>query len=62
MEVSKRGGMKMERDFAGRDRPTVQCAEDVSLSCTLETWMALSSGVTPINSIKKKKKKGPKKN
>ena len=31
----------------------MQCAYDVLLSCTLETYMVLQTNVTPINSIKK---------
>ena len=47
--------MEMERDFAlgevnGR---TMQCADDVLFTCTLETCMGLSTNVTPINSVKK---------
>ena len=33
--------MWMERDFALGDGHKMQCADDVSLSCTLETHMVL---------------------
>lgn len=32
---------------------TMQCADDVLYSCTLETCMALSTNVSPLHSIKK---------
>ena len=42
-----------EKDFAWGDGCTIQCTDDVLLSCTLETCMVLRTNVTPINSIKK---------
>ena len=35
-------------------------SDDVLLSCTLETCLVLLTNVTPINSIKKKKRKNRK--
>ena len=43
----------MERDFIWDDGRMVQHADDVLLSCTLETCMVLQINFTPINSIKK---------
>ena len=57
MEVGKGGDMGTERDFDGADGCTMQCADDVLLSCTLDTCMSLQTNVTPINSIKKYKNK-----
>ena len=45
------GGMGPERDFALGDVCTLPWADDVLLSCTLETRMVLQTNVTPINSI-----------
>ena len=45
----KRG---IERNFAWSDGRTMQCADDVLLSCGLGTCMVLQISVTPINSIK----------
>ena len=47
----------MERDFILGKGHTMQCADDVLLSCTLETCMVLLINVTPINSKKKNKNK-----
>ena len=49
--------MGMERDFTLGDGGTMLCADDVLLSCTLETCMVLLTNITPINSTKKKKDK-----
>ena len=39
MEVGKEGGgMRMEKDFAWGDGLTMQCADDVLLSYTFETY------------------------
>ena len=46
--------MGMERDLTLGGEHTMQCADDVLLSCTLETCMVLLTNVTPINSIKKR--------
>ena len=57
VEVGKGWGeMEVEKEFAWGRRCTMQCADDVSLSCTLETCMILYTNVTPINLIKKRKK------
>ena len=40
-EHVKGGGMGMERDFAWGGGHNMQCAADVSMSCTLETCMVL---------------------
>ena len=48
--------MGVERDFTLGSECRMQYAGDVLLSCTLETCMVLLTIVTPINSIKKKKK------
>ena len=53
MEVGKGGKMRMERDFVLGNGRTMQCADDVLLSCTLETCMVLLTNVAPINSIKR---------
>ena len=45
----KNGKMGMERDFAWGDECMMQCADDVLLSCALETC------VIPTNSIKMKR-------
>ena len=44
--------MGVERDFTLGDGCTMQCADDVLVSCTLESCMVLGTNVTPINSIK----------
>ena len=46
----------MERDctLGDGDGCTMQCVDNVLLSCTLETCMVLQTNVTPINSIKNK--------
>lgn len=46
--------MRTERDLILSDDRIVMmhCADDVFLSCTLETYMVLVTNVTPINSIK----------
>ena len=46
--------MGMERDLTLGGEHTMQCADDVLLSCTLETCMVLLINVTPINSVNKK--------
>ena len=46
----------MERDFTLGSECRMQYAGDVLPSCTLETCMVLLTIVTPINSIRKKKK------
>ena len=46
--------MEMERDFAWDDGHTLQCANNVLLSYTLETCMVLLTNLIPTNSIKKK--------
>ena len=50
--------MGTERDCAWGDGRMMQCADDVLLSCTLETYMVFETNVTPINSIKKIKCNG----
>lgn len=47
--------MGTDRDFALGDGDTMQCADEVWLSCTLETFMGLLTNVTPMNSIKQNK-------
>ena len=44
------GENRDERDFAWGNGHTMQCADDILLSCPLETCMVLQSNVTPINS------------
>ena len=53
--MGKAGGMGTERDFAWGDGHTMQGADDVLLSCALETCLVLRTDVSPINSIKKKR-------
>ena len=53
VEVGK-AGAGMERDSTWGKGHTMQRADDVLLSCTLETCMVLQTNVTPINSIKNK--------
>ena len=48
--------MGMKRDFTLGDGHTMQYADDVLLSCTLETCMILLPNVPPKNSIKKREK------
>ena len=45
------GGMGTEREFVWGDRCMMQCADDVLLSCKLETCIVLWTNITPINSI-----------
>ena len=56
MEEGK-GGIKMgmEGNFTLGDWCTMQCADGMLLSCTLETCTVLLTNITPINSTKKKK-------
>ena len=51
--MGKGGQMETERDFAWGERHIILCADDVLLSCTLETCMVLLTNVAPINSIKR---------
>ena len=44
--------MGTERDLIWGSERTMQCADDVLLTCTLETCMLLLTSVTLINSIK----------
>lgn len=44
--------MRMKRHFAWSDEHTMQCLDDVALSCTFETCMVLWISATSINSIK----------
>ena len=46
--------MGMETDFTVSDGCTMHCADDVLLSCTLETCMVLLPNVTPKNLNKNK--------
>ena len=48
----RRGEMGTERDLDRGKGCMMQCADDVLMSCTLETYMGLQTNVTPINSIK----------
>ena len=54
---SGQGGDKwgMETDLTSGDQHTMQDADDVLLSCTLETHVVLLKSVIPINSNKKEK-------
>ena len=47
----------MERDLTLCGGCTMQCADNLLLSCTLETYMVLLTIITPINPIKYKKNK-----
>ena len=49
--------MGMERDFVLGYGPTIQCADNVLLNCAPETCIILLTRVTPINSVKRKRKK-----
>ena len=46
--------MGIEKDFAWSNGCMMKCADDVLLSCILETCMVLWTNVTPVNSIFKK--------
>ena len=52
---AKWGKMGTERNFAWGSGHTVQCADAVLLSCTLDTCMILWTNVISINSIKSHK-------
>lgn len=54
--------MRTERDFALGDGDTMQCADEVWLSCTLETFMGLLTNVTPNEFNKTRQTNHPKHN
>ena len=48
--------MGLERDFAWGNGCTMQRADEVPLSCTLEACMVLGTSAIPVISIRKSKK------
>ena len=48
----QRDGKLGGKETAQGDGCTMQCADDVLLSCTLETCVVFQTNVTPIKSIK----------
>ena len=61
MDMGNCGGCwgEVEEDGGGinGDGQTIQCADNVLLNCAPETCIILLTSVTPINSVKRKRKK-----
>ena len=48
-------GQRVDRDFTRGDEHTMQCIHNMLYNCAPEICILLLTGVTPINSIKRKK-------
>ena len=48
----------MDGDLIWGGEHTIECTDDVLWNCVLETHIIFLTSVTPINSIKRKKRKG----
>ena len=45
----------MEEDLISGDKHTVRYSDDLSLNCTLETYIIVLTSIIPINGISKNK-------